>query len=569
MSHSASVASPLQAGPPVPFDAVKLAEAIAWPSAVIFCALVMTIFVILVALGKIEIDLNAFEKVRFSIRRLPKDQSATHPSALPLEPTGEAVPEPASGALDGPALDEGQQADSNDETWRRSLAYYQAQTLTELESAYSAWRLDLSEENLEYWEANHLWRRERLGATDVRSAMGRLATDHPTWATPYRYMIEWAVADHDLEAAAQLLDEGLKRHGSPHIDDVLREGVRLKCTLSGPSEAFKFALEWSKSSVPDTAKATAFTTLAELLERREAKDGARLALEMAIPYQSKQTSCRFSLAYSYSQARGRWAPALCYYLDILDTPDGGAVARNNSGILFKHMDKAVGVEEYVKATAGGDVFAPANIAHMLIHDGYIDIAERLLNSVSDPGSAAELHASAKQAALAARRAMTEQKEKITQTAREDLNAYESVLRRSYRHLQASGCLARGLFSSDDETRHVLVTNQGGACILRNDQTEYRGDLTDQTTCYAGTLMNSSSSLLGSLFMQIVVVEVAEDCLHLIQWPSSDTLDSRIRIDTLKKRGDKTELPTPQDAPPPSTPTLSTLFLGSHHSSAGD
>jgi hypothetical protein len=310
-------------------------------------------------------------------------------------------------------------------------------------------------------------------------------------------------------------------------------------------------VEYLKANIPPRMKAGAFFTLAEILKEAGDIEGQRVALEWAIAIQPYDKDKAFSLAYSYAEASSHWAPAMWHYRKVVSEENDGAVARNNLGILLGNFDKACQVQAYEEAAAGGDLYAPANLAHLLIADGYIAAAERLLKTVENPGAAAELHNGAAAAALAARRKMNLKDTEIRRAVSEASQVYRESVARSFKRLQTNGEAASGIYVSADNMAAANIGPDSASVRIRISTADYEGTLKNQTTCFSGLIGRPGDTILGSYYIEASLIDEGGGVLRLFQWPGSIGVDYRGYSYQLNKIDGP--MPPPPALPPPASP----------------
>ena len=438
-------------------------------------------------------------------------------------------------------------------------AYFAARTVADLDRAYPKFAVDIDGEENEFWETDYRSRRTQYGADNGRHAMQQLASNNPSWAYPYAILVEWSMKDHDPHGAEQHLAAGLARQSSPQFGYILSAGVRLRFMLGGARAAAAFCAEWSKADIPERMKAGAFTTLAEVLKNAGDLEGHRVALEWAILLYPSDKRRIFSLAYSYGESEGRWSSAMWHYQRIVGPEDDGPVSRNNLGVRLGEFDKRVQVDTYELAAADGDRFARVNIALLLINDGYIAAAERLLDSVDDPGSAAELHAKARTSALAARRAMSARRGQIEATIEAHSDGFRKSLSRAFRHTRTN-VRANGFYASADNLIVVGFNNGQLHCRLRIGTLDYEGPLRDQGTCFAGQLEAPGKPVLGGYSVEITILEEDSNLLRFFRWPERVGEQHAVHEEELRQV-EVPPPPLPPIPPPPPATVNSLLALG--------
>lgn len=525
--------------------------------AVIFASGTILFAVVAATFFRLDVDLGG-KWLTLKLRKASKPTLATD-LPTPIAPTQE-LPEGAGSANQAlahlPVPQQITDCESEKESAEATSSkvffnYLRAKTISDLDIAWDAFTKEcLTEEAPEFWHTENLRRRADLGAERGRDALRDLAAAQPTWAHPHSTLLNWAIDDHDIEAANRHFAEGLKRSSSPQFGHVLSAGITLRFKTDGKEAALQLACEWSKADLTEAIRAGAFVTLADLLKESGDADGYRTALEFANLIQPSIDDRLFKLAYAYADAGRGWAPAVYHYQRLVGSEDDGPVSRNNVGIIYADLDKAVAVQTYEAAARDGDKYASANLAHLLINDGYIAIAQKLLAEVDDPGAAAENHAAAKKAVLTARRHTEDKLEEITAKAKAEVEPLKASFAAALRNRQqADFVVPAGPYASADHNVLAVINDESALCQLRVGNLVYTGNLQNQATCFAGYLSVKGSSLLGSEIGQFIMLDEGKGNLRLYRWPSKIGLGQGITSYELRQ---VTELP--QLAPSPPSPS---------------
>lgn len=544
-------------------EILKALVPFAIPVAVI--VICMTLMIAILAVVFLDLDIETGSDKFFTLKMkkrspavetgktVPHMGPAVEPPLLPQHDLSFPTHEPVPQDLEPEEKEkEDAQTQSRDTFWQ----YISASSLTQLDASYELFMSGVGAENVEFWRTDYLSRREKFGADRGREAMRELAAEQPTWAYPHAVMLNWAFDDHDFSGAQQHLDVGLTKMQSQHFGHVLSAGVKLMFRMQGKHMALRFACEWSKADLTDSIRAGIFVTLAEILKEAGDADGYRVALEFASSLQPSNDSRTFNLAYSYAETRTRWAPAIYNYQKLVSASDDGPVSRNNVGIIYADIDKALAVQTYEIASRDGDKYASANLAHLLIEDGYISIAQSLLDSVENPGNAAENHASAKTAALAAKRRVEEKLKEITEAVKTDVLPYKASLAAAFRSLQSGRTeIVRGYFASSDRNVIALIDGDKALCQLRIANVVFDGQLQNQATCFAGFMSTKGGTLLTSETAQFSLINEGDGVIRLFRWPARAGLQHRVEAYELQQVEEVPELA----APPPQQPLFGGLL----------
>lgn len=491
--------------------------------------------------GNLTITLKKRENKSFSELHCSRDNDApeVQQDLLPALPTKEIQ------AQATPPEDEEHEEGASAGGW---YDFLKSRSVYELDNAYSVIKTSVDEESTEFWTTEYKKRRANYGADNGVDAVRGLISANPSWCYPFVVLLDWAIRDHDYDEAERYLNEGLKRQASDQFGLILSSGVRLKYIRGGAVEALRFCVEYANASIPERMKAGAFYALAEQLNDAGQIEGYRVALEWAVSLQPSDKGKVFSLAYNYAESDSHWVPAMWHYRDIIDQDDNGPVARNNLAILIGNFDKAAQIEAYEKAAEAGDLYAPANLANLLISDGYVAAGERMLKAISDAGDAAELHSHAVASAMAARRDLITKNEKIRRTVEQASKCYRASLARSFKRLQSGEEAASGLYGTDDTKVLVSIGAEFAIVRMRIGGSDYYGKLPFQVTCFSGAVSNRPDTILGMHFVDITLLDEGNEIVRLFQWPKAIGFDYEIVDYELRRT--KNELIVPPTLPPP-------------------
>jgi len=546
---------------PTTVDLLKALGGLAIPATTVIVFLIILVLVAAVIFGGFEFD-GGYGKFTLKLGKAKHKAVDTDPHVddgqIAIQDSIMASPPAQDVEAQATPPDPEEETTSDDNGgW---AAYWNATSVHALDEAYPSFLAILSPGADEFWETQHRKRRAELGADNGMDGVRQLLAEQPTWVYPYAVLIDWAVRDHDLVAAHRYLDEGLQRQNSPQFGFLLSAGVRLKFITEDAAAALRLCVEYSKATIPERMKATAFFTLADLLKDAGSAEGYRVALEWAIAIQPYDRDKTFSLAYSYSEISSHWPLAMWHYQKVISQENDGPVARNNLGILLGHFDKESQIDAYEKAAAAGDVYAPANLANLLIADGYIAAAERMLKSVDEPGAAAELHSRATSAAMAARRALEEREAEIRRDVATASKEYRASIARSLRRLQSHPELPTGFFGSADNLVAANIGPDGAQMRVRLGRSDYVGLLSPQATCFGGTLHANGATILGTYSIYVTLLAEGDGNLRLFQWPGAIGSSYQMNnYELLKIEGAPPAPPPALPAPPPANNVLAGLL----------
>ncbi|RVT89424.1 hypothetical protein [Sphingomonas crocodyli] len=481
------------------------------PITVLLILIIVLIVVAVVAVGWVEINIPILS----GTLRILRPQK----SGVPDEAAVSTLPDAAT-IGDGELLPElqaraGQPAEAEHNS--PFIEYIEAKTLSELDQKFNAFSSEI-ENDREFWETDYQRRRFRLGSADGSEGLKRLVRDHPQWALPSAILVELSVATHDFQAAGEHLIEGLKRETAKRFGAVLSSGLRLRFEEGGVAPAAAFAAEWCDSQVAPAAKGELLITYAGLLKDAGHEEGHLLAREWAGEICPSERANIFRLAYAYAERRGRWAAAITMYDKHIIWGDEGGVSINNRAILYGHFDKPLQISEYERAAEAGDAFAKANLAQLMISDGYLKAAEHLLLTDEAAGDAAELHAEARRQLLAARRAVADSKEETENSVSEQRRPLARSISLALRHFQRRGAF-EGQFSSADGWITASLVAGNARCRARLNGTDLEGDLTFQGICYGGQISVVGQGLLSGSSYDVTLFFETTDTVRFFRWPS--------------------------------------------------
>ena len=512
-------------------DIVEFSKAIAWPIATIIAVVAAGFVVWLVISRNAEVDMSAWDKIRFGIRtKRVVDQTIS--AALDGVRN---VPEPESGDLSkiNKAIDTSD-INTSEETEDISFRFIFSRNEKDLDSGFEKFRSSSDYNDPEFWETVYQDRRFALGTGGTEDDLRRLAQVNSQWAAPYAILIRRAVENHDVAAAQSVLDQALHRNNSKHFDWVLREGINFIYKLRGARQALQFCFDRCKETNDSSVISSIFNTIAHLLKIDNKIDGYRLATEISLSNLPSQNSKRFELAYSYGERSSYWPASIEHYRQLQNDEEEKPMSLNNLGVQLAPFDKASQIDAYESAHDAGNPLATANLARLLIEDGFIAAGERLLNGIAEPGSAAENIAAARTEALKARRVMKENQEDIFRSSEQQFGLFKATILQSYRFIRENPLQIFGEYRSKDNNAKVLFDADGALCSVSISSSLYDGRLKDQIFCYSGIISSQGKSLMDIKFRDVTILQISSTSVRIAIWPQSAATESNIEIFDLTK-----------------------------------
>ncbi|MHA6718069.1 hypothetical protein ACX40Y_01340 [Sphingomonas sp. RS6] len=409
------------------------------------------------------------------------------------------------------------------------MAFITANSLDELDAAFAATKGNFDSDSVEFWTTEYIRRRTDLGAPNAQGCMKDLAQQNPEWAMPFAVLMQWAVESHDMEAAKAYLSDGLSRSRSPQFGHVLSEGIKLNYASGGRDAALSFIYPWLSSNVSDDIKAGMFHTLADCLKHSGNEDGYQVSKELACLLNKSMRYGHFDIAYSYSNARGRWAAAIHHYKKAQSFGDNPGLSKNNLAVLIYPYDKAAAIMLYERAIEEGDKLARANLAQRLAQDGYAGLALKMLDGAADQIGYEENFTSARQLALSSIRSSEDKMQKLMSSAKENFAKYQASVSAYLRNLARSGIRSStGNYVSTDRKYHIKIEDGFAVCRIIKNSSLLEGKLFYQGTCYSGLLTYVGQSIIGSENFRVMAIDEGRDMIRMFEWPNfPDQLDTGV------------------------------------------
>jgi hypothetical protein len=511
-------------------SAVEIAKAVAWPTATIVVALVVAFIVWLILARKGTIDFSVWDK--FKLTAKSRDDSAP---SLPVVSSEDVVHVPDATA----GLPE--QDSTRDDVFNAagnradSMKFIAPKNAAELDEGFAYIQEHWVPFDRELWESAYLDKKFSLGIGGTEEELIRLADANPTWVVPLAVLVGRRTENHDVEGAEAAYATGRARLPSNHVDWLLRSALQMRYRMQGSRKGLEFVLEWSTSDLNDDLKASLFFRLGEFMKENGDTDGYRVASEIGLSIMPARSDDRFSLGYSYGEDESRWLAALHHYRQLNTNDTEYPMGKNNSGVVLSNLDKQLQIEAFERAIAAGNALASSNLARLLIDEGFISAGERLLAGVEGEGMAAEHLASTRAAALAARRRMEKESDRIRRTVDMQFGLFRSALLQSFRYIKLASAPQRGVFVANDQSARVMIENAGAACIVVSGTLSFEGLLKDQQLCHAGTIKaQGSGGILDFHLRDVILLPVSEDQAKLVVWPRAVTVDAKVEIINLSR-----------------------------------
>jgi hypothetical protein len=312
---------------------------------------------------------------------------------------------------------------------------------------------------------------------------------------------------------------------------VLRAIANAYHSLYSPNKVLSFYEEMNTEGSSYSEKFTILSTLASSFGKSTNPFAFRTSLEMAFIADPTSKSDRFNLAYSYGEEDRLWTIAYYHYNKIFPNENDFKWSRNNLGVILEVIEKNLAIEAYMAGIEESVALSKSNLARMLIDDGYVGLAEKLISDIDDQQDAAEHIASTKAQALAARRVMTKRKDEISAFANEEYRKYTSILSQTYRMIGKGGASIKGVYA--DEYRSTMAYIDPAGVALKNSigAIEYSGVLKVTPLGFDGIIRPSSESLL-SRGISVSMYPTGEKELTVIYWPISKSTSDRVRVSKL-------------------------------------
>lgn len=402
--------------------------------------------------------------------------------------------------------------------------------------------------DVEFWETIYIDRRIELGIGNEASDLTDLASANPGWVWPLILMIRRCMRLYDGAEAERLLAQALARNNPKHRVWVLREGITLYFRLYGVDRAFSFLHEQISAGLSDTEIQGMMSSLADHLYNDSDAAASSLLREIALTYDYRKTKSRFDLAYAYGEHDSYLLLSYHHYNIILEIDDNYSAAWNNIGVILKNVGDAEQNIAYEQAISAGSIWAAANLAKKLVAAGFIDRAEKLLDSMPESKEDEENVFQARKEISAARKNAERNRKRFDKFAESEFIKYKSAVIGSFARFKETGrYTVEGSFSSDDATLGLICSPTSALCVYKKGTKNLVGTLNAKPFCYEGRVAESPEGLLSER-QRIMVVPVNDDELKAILPPNSFSISDPIHIVTLKRRSMDQEksLPAPAE-----------------------
>lgn len=510
-----------------------------WQTALIMMALAIMYVVKNISKGKGYLDLNFWDRLKINARGSDSSAQGAPSHTTVVSGTSEVAPNAKGEILPVPDGLEGVDSQSKKES--PLSRFISAKTQADLEAAFLDIRSETTEVfDEEFWQTARLNKLHEIGAAGGEDDnLRELSEKNKSWIVPGILLMKRLGDRHDFDSAERILDNISENRASPHFEWALQEGIRLYYKMRGPRRAMQYCLRWIGESIADTTRASILFAIADEMKADGLADGYRAATEFALSYRTAKGRKRFDLAYSYGTSETRWPITIEHYRSLLGDDGFSSSSLNNIAVVFDKFDKAVGIDYYFRSVEKGNSMGRANAAQMLIDDGYIAAAEKMLEGVEDSGESAERIVRTKAQVVAARKKMIGIRDDIFNSSERQLRLYKSTLMQSYRNIQTNNSMS-GRFVSDDESVQIIIEGEGAKCRLAAGDALFEGQLSDQLFCLSGQLVRHGVGLSDARSREATAFVVSEASLRLVLWPTSPSLDGKIDIIDLKKKLEITE-----------------------------
>lgn len=521
-------------------DVVKFAEAVAWPLASIIIALVFLLVtrMIVTRSGKMGLKIKDWFSMEADTSKQIVEAATIPAVAEPIE-----APDTATAGGDVLHTNDGSTAsllpvvvDSPEEKINQPFSRVMgATTLGDLEAAFADFKNeDGVEKDIDFWTSFFVERKKILGIAGTSDELEALANANPSWIYPSLDLLRAAVEAHDTDRALQLIEQLLARRTSDNATYILPTVLYAYFAVYSPERAMQFYREQNKYGLTSSEKASLLSALAGNLDKGADKFAYRAASEMALVADPGKKAEAFQLAYSYGDDDKSWALSYNAYTEIGYKSDHYVWSLNNRGVLLQGIDKSASVDYYERGLERGNAQSISNLARHLIDDGYIAVGERLLDSIADPGDAAEHIATTRAAALKARRKMQKQLEEVATFAAAEAQRYRAVIGRALRALDAGVTLTNGLFASEDGAFLVMLDGAGAAVRSTVGTILLEGVLPMSSVGFNGIIYTKGSGLLGSI-LYVSIFATGQSELTAVIWPANKSQNERLRFIELRRK----------------------------------
>lgn len=161
------------------------------------------------------------------------------------------------------------------------------------------------------------------------------------------------------------------------------------CLFQGgqENEAYSAIMNSIVNTTEPAALSSLYAGLADLYHKAGIWDLRAIAFEKAIENKPNDYNLRFGAGYAYSQKEFE-SLAMLHYQALLRFKPDYSLALNNLGVQYKNLGMPIkAVHHYKSASKLGETLASANLANILISNGFLDEARTILNEAKQKDDA--------------------------------------------------------------------------------------------------------------------------------------------------------------------------------------
>jgi hypothetical protein len=524
--------------------AIALVSALAWPIASVIIAVISLIIIwrLTGATGKLKMGIKDW----FNVERESHSPSAVSQSQDVLESPIPTI-ERNTQIVEEATMEELSTSVNPDVGSPKFVTESDATNIDELFIEFKE-KSPRYKESSELWETLYIVKRGDYGLADDERELQALADANVSWVWPLVILIKRYVQLHNLPSAEAALAQALSRGASDKRKWVLKQGVNLYFTFFGFERAFSFVHDQIALGVLNTEISAMFDTLASYGDNEDPFSRAILD-EISIRMQ-RDDNLKFNIAHNYANIREFGVIGFDHYRDLTNDDDDDNQS-NNMGCLLED-GSSVQIDYFEQEVRRGAPIAIANVARSLARNGFVARAERLLESAPSEELGSEGYsalADARAKVAKARDQVQESKKKIEGFAKEQYKRYAAMIFAGYEFFKKSGPRGPvGAFISDDR-KLVIVIGEPTRCAYRSDERTFGGELTRKPLCFEGQISGSGGGgILDMKFHRVLAVQVTDDKVRALLWPTGFSLDKPLEIIELTRLHDATmSLGDEQDA----------------------
>ena len=460
-------------------DYVELAKAIAVPIAVIISALTIAFVAILVAFGKIELNIRVKEWFELGARSKPHDGSKADPDLI-----GDTTPAETPKQKD---IDNDEIAQSDIEISESNIeTLVSAKDYQTLEREFNLFRNETTYASAtEFWESWYVNKSSELQGVDGVKPLLDLAQKNTDWAIPLVLISRIQTRIGQVAEARATLEQAFARGGS-QLEIVLSELIQFYSRHDSIEKSYNFVWERIQAGYSPGHIAT----LLGALQKEEAVKGdafsSIMIREFILRFDPNASAHRFQIAHEASDHEDLSILSYEHYEELIKHYEPSADTYNNIGVIYGRLDlEATRYDYYKKALEKGSQTAASNLIQSLISDNFLVFAEEIAKNAPIGSDENKNFMSAKNALMDAR---TDEERAVSEIRAEwdkDYRSYLRAVREALAFWQKTGDRwLKGQFSNPEGLMLTCKSDEA-ICEFVIGSISYSGSLSPKPFCYEG------------------------------------------------------------------------------------